>query len=666
MKRAISSLMVAIMTICLINITVAASSVPQMAIASNPSINVVSVKAMMESSRRAGDFALRNVGFIPDTVSGGMYDSFVNWNVEYFLFELDQITEISGLSFDKADSFTHSLMASTPDYDIIGNPDLSSTGKISVLVSSDGSNWNTVFEADDYDILEYSTSGMRMLDIQFDTIVTGKYVKLDLGGIKFVWARSFDLNPSVTIEHEKKIKSELVNAGLIGFGGLWASDGGLSTTFSETNYDVTNGTPDWILNHTYVKTMVFEFGSQYDFYDIEFDSWNQWYNPLHEPSDSSIGVSYDVYVTNDKTPGNWGMPMASVTINDFTDLKYNPIHGNYISQKDINFLDYPNGRFVIFDFENTSNGYAKIILERPPVFKAINSISGDINRDKQIDSLDLAIFTDNYGKTTPDVSDLRADINRDGAIDSGDLSLLLSNFGREVYADGGGDEGVILPQPGEYTTQNFFGTIKYAGMTYRLHTPGAKEQDAKYPLLIYLHGSGEDNNIFNYPNSSITGSLLIERLINYINIYPGDYESYVVMPVLYDTSSIKLIVDKLIAEESVDPDRIYITGSSMGGFNTCAFMLNYPELVACGVPVCGCAFNSYIPVSVLNDIPIRIYHSDDDHTVSVETSRSFYSALINAGSTNVYYEEVTGYNHGVWNYAYAQTDTLEWMYLQSK
>lgn len=219
-------------------------------------------------------------------------------------------------------------------------------------------------------------------------------------------------------------------------------------------------------------------------------------------------------------------------------------------------------------------------------------------------------------------------------------------------------------EPGTYSQSNFFDLIEDGVQKYQLHQPARKETGVKYPVLIHLHGAGEQHNTLVYPRELLTGSILIDDLMNKINHNPDYYESYVVLPIEYNIKNIKLMIDRLINEEAADPNRIYITGVSMGGFGTCDFMFAYPDVPACAVPICGSTYNSYNASDILN-IPIRIYHSDDDNVVSVSTSRNLYHNLVQLGSKKVEYYECTGYQHYCWEYAH-RTDMLDWMYLQNK
>ena len=226
----------------------------------------------------------------------------------------------------------------------------------------------------------------------------------------------------------------------------------------------------------------------------------------------------------------------------------------------------------------------------------------------------------------------------------------------------------------KYTHKNFFKLIEDSNKPYQLHEPIDKineNEERKYPVLIHLHGRGENNNTFSYPffHKLLSGYALINDLINKINDKPDYYESYVVLVVEDgdwgpDADFIAEIIDLLINKKDADPNRIYITGVSMGSFATSDFIFAYPDIPACAVMICGCSYNADKAPDILN-IPVRLYHSDDDHIVNVDTSRDFYSGLTALGGNKIEYFECTGYRHSAWDYAY-KTDMLDWMYLQEK
>ncbi|MCL2772989.1 MAG: hypothetical protein FWD71_06535 [Oscillospiraceae bacterium] len=223
-----------------------------------------------------------------------------------------------------------------------------------------------------------------------------------------------------------------------------------------------------------------------------------------------------------------------------------------------------------------------------------------------------------------------------------------------------------------YTYQNFFKYVDDGVEQYQLHQPENKKEGAKYPVLIHLHGRGEDSNTaaYTYFYSLLTCYPLIGDLIHKINTDRNDYESYVVLPIEDgdwgpDPETIKNIIDYLVNDEDADPNRIYITGVSMGAFAVSDFIFAYPDIPACAVMISGCNYNSEKAPDVLS-IPIRLYHSDDDAIVPVDTARNFYNDLMKLGDENIEYFEYTGYGHSCWEYVYNKTDVIKWMYLQDK
>ena len=55
---------------------------------------------------------------------------------------------------------------------------------------------------------------------------------------------------------------------------------------------------------------------------------------------------------------------------------------------------------------------------------------GDINKDGNVNILDLSILLANFGKKAEDAANPATDINGDGDINIQDLSILLANFGK--------------------------------------------------------------------------------------------------------------------------------------------------------------------------------------------------------------------------------------------
>lgn len=221
-------------------------------------------------------------------------------------------------------------------------------------------------------------------------------------------------------------------------------------------------------------------------------------------------------------------------------------------------------------------------------------------------------------------------------------------------------------------------------LLYRALAPQNMDAAKKYPLVVYLHGAGErgnDNTLQLFHGSQ-----------QFLNPYNREtYPCYVVFPQCpagkfgaYDlrrtsgdplkmaiqekpTTYIAMVhslIEKYLAENNVDPDRIYIMGISMGGMGTYDMVIRYPELFAAAVPICGLVNPARITEAVAAT-KWSIYHGDADDTVPVEGSRSAYRKLRSVGAS-VKYTEFPGVKHNSWDPAFCQPDFMQWLFSQHR
>jgi predicted peptidase len=207
----------------------------------------------------------------------------------------------------------------------------------------------------------------------------------------------------------------------------------------------------------------------------------------------------------------------------------------------------------------------------------------------------------------------------------------------------------------------------------------------KYPLVLFLHGAGErgsDNQ------SQLThGSMMFTNPVNRekypaIVLFPQCPKDYFwpfekrpdgtldfnTFPANYKISSIlqevKNLLDKYIASGSVDTDRIYIMGLSMGGMGTFDLVCRFPDVFAAAIPICG-GVNTDRLKAAAGKVKFRIYHGDNDDVVSVEGSRKAYQALKQYGA-DVEYIEFPGVAHNSWDMAFSQPNFFSWLFEQKK
>ena len=121
------------------------------------------------------------------------------------------------------------------------------------------------------------------------------------------------------------------------------------------------------------------------------------------------------------------------------------------------------------------------------------------------------------------------------------------------------------------------------------------------------------------------------------------------------------ILDEVMKDPAVDPQRIYIIGASMGGYGTWDALLRRAGLFAAAIPVCGALAEAQ--AKNIPHIPIWIFHGTSDELVPVKHSQDAFTALTAAGGHPRYteYERAT---HYIANYAWTEPGLIEWLFSQ--
>ncbi len=203
----------------------------------------------------------------------------------------------------------------------------------------------------------------------------------------------------------------------------------------------------------------------------------------------------------------------------------------------------------------------------------------------------------------------------------------------------------------------------------------------KYPLVIFLHGSGErgsDNEaqlkwgVMNFAtdqNMMLHPALVIApqcpEKMSWSN-FSREKNSTEMQLQSTPTKPMELLIGlihQLIKTMPVDSNRIYITGLSMGGYGTYDAIERYPNLFAAAVPVCGGGDVS--KATSIAHIPIWIVHGAEDPAVNPLYSLDMLQALTKAGAHPGFtqYPEV---GHFSWLGAYSDPLIMEWLFRQHK
>ena len=105
------------------------------------------------------------------------------------------------------------------------------------------------------------------------------------------------------------------------------------------------------------------------------------------------------------------------------------------------------------------------------------------------------------------------------------------------------------------------------------------------------------------------------------------------------------VMDGVMSRYSVDPDRIYLIGNSMGGMGTWYLGTLYAERFAAIAPFCGRFDTAFLPN--LRNVKTWVVHGNADETVPIEYDRIAVKKLTELGY-DVRYDEIPDGTHSAW------------------
>ncbi len=204
---------------------------------------------------------------------------------------------------------------------------------------------------------------------------------------------------------------------------------------------------------------------------------------------------------------------------------------------------------------------------------------------------------------------------------------------------------------------------------YAIYVPKSFDPGKRYPLVISLHVE-DGNHRLDLRRVFGVISRLGESDTEDMRYFPPvpDVGFIVVSPLARGTMGYQGIAEKdvydILADVEqrlpVDPDRVYLTGISMGGAGALWLALSRPDVWAAVAAVCPAALPDaarFAP-NALN-LPIRLFHGDQDPINPVESSRAWQRRFLETG-VPAEYIEYPGVRHNAWDVAYRNGAIFDW------
>ena len=223
-------------------------------------------------------------------------------------------------------------------------------------------------------------------------------------------------------------------------------------------------------------------------------------------------------------------------------------------------------------------------------------------------------------------------------------------------------------------------------LPYRILLPLHFEASKRYPLVLFLHGSGErgrDNEKQLTHGSQLFLADSNRQRFPAIVVFPqcADSSYWSNVQITRDTSGgrtfnfqeggaptrpmamVENLLEELQGQYKIKSDQVYVMGLSMGGMGTFELVRRHPDLFAAAIPICGGANTATAPQ--LKRLPWWVFHGAKDNVVPPRHSEEMVAALKAQGASVTFtvYPEA---GHNSWDSAFAEPDLLSWLFAQHK
>jgi predicted peptidase len=210
--------------------------------------------------------------------------------------------------------------------------------------------------------------------------------------------------------------------------------------------------------------------------------------------------------------------------------------------------------------------------------------------------------------------------------------------------------------------------VQAVHLRYLLFLPRdyGSEPDARWPLVLFLHGAGERGDDLNLVRKHGIPKVVEQRDgFPFIAVSPQCPQ---------DTwwsdhiASLNQLLNVISDSYSVDRDRVYLTGLSLGGYGAWHMAVTYPERFAAVAPICGGGprFHGFPQrVCGLREVPVWAFHGAKDEVVPPSETETLVKALRECGG-DVRCTIYPDADHDSWTRTYDNPEFYAWLLAQKR
>jgi len=196
---------------------------------------------------------------------------------------------------------------------------------------------------------------------------------------------------------------------------------------------------------------------------------------------------------------------------------------------------------------------------------------------------------------------------------------------------------------------------------YLLFLPAGYEKSAdKWPLILYLHGGSlRGDDIGQMKKYGLTEKVEADPDFPFIVVSPQCHKG----EIWTDVDALGAILDEVGQTHRVDPDRIYVSGHSMGGRGALYAAFKMPDRFAAVISLAPAG-----PITAwaekLAKIPLWLFHAPNDQFTPLQEVEELVHAMESAGG-HPQFTVLPGRDHYILD-VYDRPDLYKWLAQQKR
>ncbi len=235
-------------------------------------------------------------------------------------------------------------------------------------------------------------------------------------------------------------------------------------------------------------------------------------------------------------------------------------------------------------------------------------------------------------------------------------------------------------------------------LRYNLYVPKNYDANKRYPLVLFMHDASGANQVDNYTllqgNGATVWASPSEQAKHESFVLAPQYDEIVVDDNFLATASAEAtinLLDSLKKKYSVDPERVYTTGQSMGCMLSYLLMSTHPDEFAAGMLVAGQWDPKVIAPMAKKPLWLISCTGDTKSSAGAATALKLWSSLgaktdsaswpldttgvvrereieaLRSKPVTIRYSRLRGgWHNGTWRVAYTFTGIRDWLFEQRK